>query len=65
MRIALTAVGILIVVPSVAWLGAMWIDFWVRRSVGEWMCFGCGLPVAVAIATIYVWGSISEARSSK
>lgn len=53
MRI-ITAVGVLVVIPAAFWLASQWINFWISRSVGEWMACGMGIPIAFVFACI-VW----------
>ena len=48
---------LLVGIPVGMWVVAKWIDFWIDRSVGQWMAFGLGIPIAVVMTLIYVFMS--------
>lgn len=63
MKRLFAAALILVGIPCVLYLVALWIDFWINRSVGQWMACGMGIPIAVVVA-LAVIGSLSSAASS-
>lgn len=46
---------ILVGIPVGMWVAAKWIDFWINRSVGQWLACGLGIPIAVVVTLIYVF----------
>jgi hypothetical protein len=41
-------------IPLFLWLASKWIDFWINRSIGQWMAFGVGLPTAFGVFLIWL-----------
>jgi hypothetical protein len=54
MKTAMIALGILCGVPLFFYGAALWVEFWITRSFGQWIAIGIGVPLALAIAVIYV-----------
>jgi len=45
---------VLIGIPLICYGFSRWIDFWINRSLGQWMACGCGIPLAFIVA-VGIW----------
>jgi len=50
----LNAAIIVVCIPFGLYIGSLWLEFWVKQSMAEWMSIGLGLPVSVGVALIYL-----------
>ena len=59
MKLALKVVVILVGVPLVMYAASIWINFWIHRTIGDWLACGVGIPAGVIMSILLIsWGEV-------